>query len=75
MSSSTSSSGEVGLLRGNDAPPIVAILGWMERRVERCAHEMNSITTCVFTVDLSEEAVKADHAPASIQPAAALAGE
>ena len=57
------------------AIPVVAVLGWMERRVERLAHQMSSITTRVFTVDLSEEAVKTDDAPARIHPAAALAGE
>ena len=37
------------------AIPVVAALSWMERRVERLAHQMTSITTSVFTVDLSEE--------------------
>lgn len=57
------------------AIPVVAALSWMERRVERLAHQMTSITTGVFTVDLSEEAANTDHAPARIHPAAALAGE
>ena len=57
------------------AIPVVAVLSWMERRVDRFAHQISSITTRVFTVDLSEEAVKSDHAPASIHPANALAGE
>ena len=57
------------------AIPIVAVLSWMERRVERFAHQMSSITTRVFTVDLSEDAEKAHHAPARIHPATAMAGE
>ena len=57
------------------AIPVVAILSWMERRVERFAHQMSSITTRVFTVDLSEEAEKPSHAPARIHSVAALAGE
>ena len=38
------------------AIPVVAILNWLERRVERLAHEMESIVTRVFTVDLSDDA-------------------
>ena len=38
------------------AIPVVAILNWFERRVERLAHEMESIVTRVFTVDLSDDA-------------------
>lgn len=57
------------------AIPTVAILSWMERRVERLAHHMGSIITRVFTVDLSEEAGKASHDPALLHPATALAGE
>ena len=36
------------------AIPVVAALGWLERRVDRLAHEMGSIVTRTFTVDLSE---------------------
>ena len=35
------------------AIPVVAALGWLERRVDRLAHEMGSIVTRIFTVDLS----------------------
>lgn len=38
------------------AIPVVAVLNWLEWRVDRLAHEMDSIVTQVFTVDLSEEA-------------------
>ena len=57
------------------AIPTVAILSWMERRVERLAHHMSSIITRVFTVDLSEESDKASHVPAHMHPAAPPAGE
>ena len=57
------------------AIPVVLILNWLEGRVDRFAHEMGSIVTRVFTVDLSEDAAKADHASPRNQPAAALAGE
>ncbi len=35
------------------AMPSVAALNWLERRVDRLAHEMDSTVTRVFTVDLS----------------------
>ena len=38
------------------AIPVIAILNWLERRVERLAHEMESVVTRVFTVDLSDGA-------------------
>lgn len=44
------------------AMPVVAMLNWLERRVERLAHEMSSIVTRVFTTDLSEEATQVNHA-------------
>ena len=54
------------------AIPVVAILNWLERRVERLAHEMSSIVTQVFTTDLSEEGTKASHAPPHPHASAAL---
>jgi len=49
------------------AIPVVAILNWLERRVDRLAHEMDSLVTCVFTEDLSRdstiEAVSDDFEP------------
>ena len=56
------------------AIPVVAALGWLERRVERLAHEMGSIVTRAFTVDLSghdEEEVRV--APSRMPPRAAVA--
>jgi len=35
------------------AMPVVAILNWLERRVDRLAHEMDSLVTRVFTVELA----------------------
>ena len=37
------------------AIPAVAILNWLERRVDRLAHEMDNLVTQLFTEDLSEE--------------------
>lgn len=36
------------------AIPVVALLGWLERRVERLAHDMDDVVTRAFTEDLSE---------------------
>jgi len=38
------------------AIPTVAVLNWLERRVERLAHDMESAVTAVFTEDLSGDA-------------------
>lgn len=38
------------------AIPVVAVLNWLERRVERLAHAMDSLVTQVFTEDLSDTA-------------------
>lgn len=60
------------------AIPVVTILNWLERRVDRLAHEMDSIVTQIFTVDLSREAASTAphlaHDTARFRPAAA-AGE
>ncbi len=37
------------------AMPVVVVLAWLERRVERLAHAMGHIVTGVFTVDLSDD--------------------
>lgn len=37
------------------AIPVVIALGWLERRVDRLAHEMGHVVTGTFTVDLSGE--------------------
>lgn len=38
------------------AIPVVALLSWLERRIDRLAHAMESTVTQVFTEDLSAEA-------------------
>ena len=59
------------------AIPTVAALNWLERRVDRLAHEMESIVTRLFTEDLSEDAEYPEeaeiHAPARLR--AAVAGD
>jgi len=61
------------------AIPVVAILNWLERRVDRLAHEMDSVVTRVFTEDLAEAPGEAgegeSHAPARLRAAAATAGD
>ena len=58
------------------AIPVVAALGWLERRVDRLAHEMGSIVTRIFTVDLSESIEEEDRlAPFSLRAGAAAASE
>ena len=39
------------------AIPVVAVLNWLERRVDGLAHEMDNLVTQVFTEDLSEGAL------------------
>ncbi|WP_119166573.1 MotA/TolQ/ExbB proton channel family protein [Algihabitans albus] len=58
------------------AIPVVALLNWLERRVDRLAHEMDSTVTCVFTDDLSAETEEdRNHAGAGFRPVPAAAGE
>ena len=67
------------------AIPVVAILNWLERRVERLAHEMEDAVTRVFTQSLTanpEESMVAwrlregiDDAPAGFRASVAAAGE
>lgn len=40
------------------AIPVVVALGWLERRVDRLAHEMEDVVTGVFTPDLTGETGK-----------------
>jgi len=61
------------------AMPVVVVLNWLERRVDRLAHEMDSVVTRVFTEDLSvarddREDEELDE-PARFRPAAAAAGD
>ena len=35
------------------AMPVIVALNWLERTVDRCAHEMDSVVTRVFTADLN----------------------
>jgi len=60
------------------AMPVVAVLNWLERRVDRLAHEMDSLVTRVFTEDLSEPAGEEQeperHEPTGIRAAHAAAG-
>lgn len=44
------------------AIPVVALLNWLERRVDHLAHDMDNLVTQVFTPDLSEQAAPADDA-------------
>jgi len=56
------------------AIPVVAVLNWLERRVDHLAHEMDNLVTQVFTEDLSAAAqteASAMSAPASVTDAAA----
>ncbi len=58
------------------AIPVVAVLGWLERRVDRLAHEMGSIVTRVFTVDLSERVEEKNRlAPLPLRSGGAAASE
>ena len=44
------------------AIPVVAILNWLERRVDGLAHEMDNLVTQLFTEDLSEDALDREDA-------------
>ncbi|MDZ7811312.1 MAG: MotA/TolQ/ExbB proton channel family protein [Arhodomonas sp.] len=55
------------------AIPVVALLNWLERRVERLAHRMDDVITQVFTEDLTElpeSAEEESHEPARLRAAA-----
>ncbi|PWG63718.1 MotA/TolQ/ExbB proton channel family protein [Spiribacter halobius] len=51
------------------AIPVVALLNWLERRIERLAHRMDDCVTQVFTVDLSETASAPNEDEAEDEPA------
>lgn len=57
------------------AIPVVAVLNWLERRVDRLAHQMDSAVTRLFTEDLSDDVIQPErgrgHAPARLHTAAA----
>ena len=57
------------------AIPAVVALNWMERKVDRLAHDMDSIVTRVFTEDLSADAADMEaeerYAAAHFSPAPA----
>lgn len=62
------------------AIPVVALLNWLERRVDRVARDLDSLVTQVFTEDLSEESEeqttekKSSDEPARLRPAAVSSG-
>lgn len=61
------------------AIPVVAVLNWFERRVDRVAHDLDSIVTQIFTEDLSEDSGsrkdETNDGSARLRPAAVAAGE
>jgi len=58
------------------AIPVIIVLNWLERIVESLAHEMDSVITQLFTVDLLTAATdETKHDRTSFRPAAAAAGE
>lgn len=46
------------------AMPVIAVLNWFERRVDRLAHDMDSIVTQVFTADLIHQNTPGQDVPA-----------
>ena len=58
------------------AIPVVAVLNWLERRVDRLAHEMDSTVTRIFTEDLSERIDDSENQESvRLDAAAAAAGD
>jgi len=58
------------------AIPVIVVLNWLERLVETLAHEMDSVVTQIFTVDLSSAAMETtDHDSTSYRPVTAAAGD
>jgi biopolymer transport protein ExbB len=58
------------------AMPVIVVLNWLERLVESLAHEMDSVLTQLFTVDLLHTAInETKHEPAPFRHADATAGE
>lgn len=51
------------------AIPAVAMLNWLERRIDHLAHEMDNLVTQIFTEELSQPvAVKQDSVPEPARP-------
>ncbi len=61
------------------AIPVVVVLNWLERKVDRLAREMDSVVTRIFTEELSAESDQPEederHESARFRAAAATAGE
>lgn len=58
------------------AIPVIVVLNWLERLVETLAHEMDSVVTQIFTVDLSPTAMEeTEHDRISYRPVTAAAGD
>lgn len=67
------------------AIPVVAVINWLERRVERLAHEMEDAVTRIFTQDLAGDSQEVnalwhpegghENAPAGFRAGAVAAGE
>lgn len=58
------------------AIPVIVVLNWLERLVETLAHEMDSVVTQIFTVDLSIPATEeTEHDRTSYRPVTAAAGD
>ena len=58
------------------AIPVVVVLGWLERRVDRLAHAMSHVVSGIFTVDLSGESGKEDRVgPLRLHVGSAAAGD
>ncbi|MES1939089.1 MotA/TolQ/ExbB proton channel family protein [Salinisphaera sp. T5B8] len=43
------------------AMPVIVALNWLERAVDRCAHEMDSVVTRVFTANLTRPSAPISH--------------
>ena len=57
------------------AIPVVVVLGWLERRVDRLAHEVGHVVSGVFTVDLSGESGEDERAgPLDLRAGSSAAG-
>jgi biopolymer transport protein ExbB len=58
------------------AIPVIVVLNWLERTVETLAHEMDSVITQLFTIDLVHgETSETPHERAPFRHAAATAGD
>lgn len=58
------------------AIPVVAVINWLERKVDGLAHEMDSVVTQVFTADLTAAAIEEEgYGAAGYRPAVVRAAE